>query len=216
MKLLDLFCGAGGAAMGYSRAGFDEIVGVDNRPQKNYPFEFVQADALEYLAEHGDEFDLIHASPPCQAYVNFNFTNNKKNQRPTWDSVPPTREILQSIGRPFIIENVPTSPLLNWVMLCGSSFGLMVRRHRRFEASMLFLTPPCVHNGPPPIGVYGDHPQSPGDQKLRINRAKTLDEAQRAMGISWMSWKELTQAIPPAYTEYIGRALLNQISVVKV
>ena len=109
-RLLDLFCGAGGAAVGYSRAGFDEIVGVDVEPQKHYPFSFVQADALEYVAEHGREFDMIHASPPCQAYTTVG-SLHRENDYP--DMVADKRQVLQSVGVPYAIENVQGSQLEN-------------------------------------------------------------------------------------------------------
>lgn len=227
--LLDLFCGAGGCAVGYHRAGFD-VVGVDSRPQKHYPFRFVRADALEYLAVKGRWFDAIHASPPCQAYTAMRRLGKTAGEGAP-DLVGPVRDLLVLSGKPYVIENVPGSPLVSPTMLCGSMFGLAVRRHRLFECSFLLLTQPCRHNdewpvavwgdGRPsrqearkkrrPIAVYGDHPQQPGDKTYRVNRARTLKEGQDAMGIDWMTWPELTQAIPPAYTEFIGRQLIDQL-----
>ena len=132
-KLFDCFSGAGGKAMGYHRAGF-EVVGVDIAMQKNYPFEFHQADALEYLQEHGHEFDAIHASPPCQAY---SVTYSLPNVGEYPELIEPIRELLISSGKPYVIENVPGAPLINPVELCGSMFGLNVIRHRRFETGRL-------------------------------------------------------------------------------
>ena len=138
MRLLDLFCGVGGAAMGYSRAGFDEIIGVDIAPQPRYPFTFVQADALEYVAEYGHEFDAIHASPPCQYYSRLHFLPWLKD-KVYWRSIPPTRDGLDSTGKPWVIENVEDAgwDMLDSFTLCGRAFGLPIFRHRRFETSNL-------------------------------------------------------------------------------
>lgn len=213
-RLLDLYCGAGGAAMGYSRAGF-EVVGVDIKPQPRYPFEFVQADALEFMDAGGWRgFDAIHASPPCQAYVTL--SNRWRGRSERTDNHPeliePTRECLVASELPYVIENVEAAPLIGF-RLCGSMFGLGVRRHRRFEASFHILTPRCAHKLQSNIaGVYGAHPDG-GRLWNRKNgggihrRAISLDDGQTRMDIDWMLWPELTQAIPPAYTEYIGRAL---------
>ena len=212
-RLLDLFCGAGGAAMGYSRAGFTEIVGVDIAPQKNYPFTFVQADAMTYPLEG---FDLIHASPPCQRYARIGAVHGRRELHP--DLVDPTRARLLSSGAPWVMENVPDAHLPNALTLCGSMFGLgavgeldgiqrQLRRHRLFELSpgMHFLTPSCAHRGEP-VGVYGRG----GRQRATRNRGYmgSLRERIEAMGIDWMTRDELTQAIPPAYTSYIGRAFM--------
>lgn len=151
MRLLDLFCGAGGAAMGYHRAGFDEIVGVDNRPMPRYPFTFVLADALEYVREHGHEFDAIHASPPCQA---FSALKTMKNAKQHPDLLTPTRALLQSIGKSWVIENVYGAPMYHpLIILCGTMFDLELadgsgelRRHRIFEHSFpIGLVPQCRH-----------------------------------------------------------------------
>lgn len=216
-KLLDLFCCAGGAAAGYARAGF-EIVGVDREPQPNYPFEFHQGDALEYLAAHGAKFDVIHASPPCQAHSSI--TPNRSEHV---DLIAPTRKLLDAIGLPYVMENVMGAPLRFPLMLCGTMFGLAVtcrdgirrslQRHRIFESSVLMLSPGrCRHSGAT-IGVYGD---GGGGQSTRPSggggyKAFT-DEAPIAMGIDWMNRRELSQAIPPAYTEYIGRQLAAYLS----
>jgi DNA (cytosine-5)-methyltransferase 1 len=206
MKLLDLFCGAGGAGMGYHRAGF-EVVGVDNKPQKHYPFEFHQADALEYLAEHGAEFDVIHASPPCQRYTIAQ--RGAKNADAHPDSLPLVRERLQEIGKPWIIENVPGAPMDDYLMLCGSMFeGLEVRRHRWFQSNMsLPLIGPtfCNHNKKI-ISVFGH-----GSGSNKRSDWGTVADWKRAMGIDWMTRDELSQAIPPAYTEWIGRRIMDII-----
>jgi DNA (cytosine-5)-methyltransferase 1 len=221
-RLLDLFCGAGGAAVGYARAGF-EVVGVDLAEQPNYPFEFHQGDALTYPL---DGFDVIHASPPCQRYsVSRTMHRARPNTHP--DLVPPTRARLTVSGVPWVIENVPGAPMLPLIKLCGTAFGLGIpgyelRRHRWFEPSpgLWFLSPPCQHSRAT-IGIYGDH----GADKRRTiivaghgpdrsgARYFTLAERQQAMGIDWMARDELDQAIPPAYTEYIGRQLLDVLGV---
>lgn len=222
MKLLDLFCGAGGAGYGYHLAGFD-VVGVDIEPQPNYPFEFVQGDALEYLKLHGDRFDAIHASPPCQTYSVLSHLARKTHKA----LVPETRELLLETGKPYVIENVPGAPLINPIVLCGTMFGLQtsdgaqLRRHRLFETSIdiLLLVPPCGHTGRT-IGIFGDKARDTGEEKRHYSKPKetrgappetilfSLEEARKAMGVDWMSYKELSQAIPPAYTKYIGGLLI--------
>lgn len=203
--------------MGYHRAGFT-VVGIDHKPQPRYPFEFIQADALEYVAEHGHEFDAIHASPPCQAYlkgmqaVNKMFGRSKAHP----DLVEPTRAVLIASGRPSVIENIIGAPLLDPIRLCGSSFGLRVQRHRLFEGAVPLLVPPCQHRSMlvdvvtryagrgsslrRALPVYG-HGMFNGPRL-------TLEQGQEAMGIDWMKWDELSQAIPPAYTEFIGKQLM--------
>jgi DNA (cytosine-5)-methyltransferase 1 len=224
-RLLDLFCGAGGAAMGYHRAGFD-VVGVDIAPQKRYPFTFVQADALEYCAAHGHEFDVIHASPPCQVHSRLKALHAQSEYFDKHlDLVPQTRELLQSLGKPYVIENVMGAPLINPTILCGTMFDLgcvckdgqyrQLWRHRQFEMSFFCLTPTCQHRGEP-IGVYGNG----GAQAKTVwnggpNRGYMGAKQERidAMRIDWMNNAELSQAIPPAYTEYIGRQLLQALSM---
>jgi DNA (cytosine-5)-methyltransferase 1 len=206
MRLLDLFCGAGGAAMGYHRAGF-EVVGVDTKPQPNYPFEFYQANALDFPL---DGFDMIHASPPCQAYSCMKALWPEKKYD---DLVGYIREKLTESGLPYIIENVPGAPLIAPIKLCGSMFDLgagpyALRRHRMFECSFHVNQPKCSHTkGKPVIGVYGDHVRcSRRNGDLPMALGKPL--ADEAMGIDWMNWRELTQSIPPAYTEFLGRHAL--------
>jgi DNA (cytosine-5)-methyltransferase 1 len=205
--LLDLFCGAGGAAMGYHRAGF-EIVGVDINPQPNYPFEFHEKNALEFLPIHGAEFDAIHASPPCQA-----FTAYRRKGHGVGDNypnlIPAIRELLTATELPYVIENVEQArpELLGPIKLCGSMFELDVQRHRLFESNLELDSIPCDHS------IWT--PRFPPATN-RTNLRKTVeigvwripvDVQQRAMGIDWMTREELSQAIPPAYTEYIGRQL---------
>lgn len=206
MKILDLFCGAGGVAMGLHRAWPDaEIVGVDIEPQPRYPFTFVLGNAMTYPL---DGFDFIWASPPCQAYSSLRGLG-KQSHRPRHDYIAELRTQLINAGCPFTIENVPGAPLINPVTLCGQFFGLGVRRHRKFESNFSVAQPDCRESHKPnPIAVYGDHPEKnsykPGSGGY-INRAHTLEMARDAMGIDWMNWKEITQAIPPVYSEYIAR-----------
>lgn len=217
MKLLDLFCGAGGAAMGYFRAGFTEIVGIDVKPQPRYPFTFIQADALTPPADL-TLFDLIHASPPCQGYSQTSFIHHCQS-RSYPRLIQPLRELLR--GRVYVIENVKGAPLVNPIELCGTAFGLTVRRHRLFESSVsLWPAPPCRH-GRADLGVYankitrlGTHHKSYRAGSGRTHwrpRAATLAEGQTAMGIDWMNRESLSQAIPPAYTEWIGRQIIHAL-----
>jgi DNA (cytosine-5)-methyltransferase 1 len=211
-RLLDLFCGGGGAAMGYHRAGFD-VVGVDIQPMPEYPFLALEADALAFLRTgRGASFDAIHASPPCQAYTSMRHMGKRAGEGAP-DLIDETRELLEQTGLPWIMENVQGSPLRNPLILCGSSFRLRVRRHRLFESSELLFGEPCRHSEMPhPIAVYGDHPQDGSAGHIR--RARTLSEGQVAMGIDWMSWKPLTQAIPPDYTEHLGRQLIQALRAI--
>lgn len=206
-KLLDLFCGAGGAAMGYHRAGF-EVVGVDIKPQPHYPFEFHQADAMTFPL---DGFDAIHASPPCQRYTVAQNATRNSDAHP--DLVQPVRERLSEHGKPYVIENVVGAPMKDALVLCGSMFGLHVKRHRLFESSLFMLQPKCQHREYkpqfPPCSTERSNPTrfiSPGFTKGRGNQQKAVEEW--AMGIDWMSRDELSEAIPPAYTEYIGKQLI--------
>jgi DNA (cytosine-5)-methyltransferase 1 len=218
LRLLDLCCKAGGAGMGYHRAGF-EVVGVDIEPQPDYPFPFCQADALIILRDgyietttgrqYGlSEFDVIHASPPCQGYSTLKTFVTRHYEK----LVTPFREALLATGKPYIMENVVGAPLDNPLMLCGSMFGLKVIRHRLFECRPPIWFPPapcqCKHlythssrgyssfkNGATAITVAGyNYP---------------LKDGLVAMGIDWMkSRDELSEAIPPAYTEFIGKQMI--------
>jgi DNA (cytosine-5)-methyltransferase 1 len=207
LRLLDLFCGAGGCAVGYHRAGF-EVVGVDIVPQPRYPFEFHQGDWWDFLMAHGKEFDVIHASPPCQAYSRLNFVHKREYPR----LIEPLRNILGQIGKPYIIENSPDAPLLNPLVLCGTMFGLLTLRHRAFESSPEVWWPPapCAHWGKStPKGKISTFAN--GDFITVTGSNYHVAEARQAMDINWMVGKELSQAIPPAYTEYIGKKMLQEI-----
>ncbi len=253
-RLLDLFCGAGGAGKGYADAGF-EVVGVDIAHQPRYPFDFICDDALRALrtllaggvlypstvssgrasCEYRlSDFDAIHASPPCQAHSTIGKQARGRDANLHHaDHVDETRAGLVASGRPFVIENVPGAPLRDATMLCGSSFGLNVRRHRLFESNVPIMALPCAHHWQTPrfrsldkrrgdksvvpvhgggqvaglsnglasvVGVHGHHNYA-GERALR----------EWAMDIDWMSPYELTQAIPPAYTQHIGEYLMADV-----
>jgi len=217
-RLLDLFCGAGGAAMGYHRAGF-EVVGVDINPQPHYPFEFHQADALTYPLEG---FDAYHASPPCKADNQGVLCRPKhENARAKYRRlIAPTREILSATGKPFVIENVPLArhQLQNPIMLCGTHFGLKLKRHRYFELhgfEILLAPASCGCKG------KAGFTNACGGLSAFRNGARLIsvaghnfavDDARVAMGIDWTGQEGLSQAIPPAYTEYIGKYLLKEVA----
>ena len=214
-RLLDLFCGAGGASDGYRRAGFD-VVGVDLAAQPRYPYEFHKADAMTFPL---DGFDAIHASPPCQGFTRARKVGTYKVAPPPPDLIGATRDRLMAAGVPFVIENVEGAPLRMAFKLCGSMFGLKVRRHRLFESSVLMLAPDCQHkSGERPVGVYGslgDHVQGTcrvtGRYVMGGRTADTIEEAREAMGIPWMLWGELKESIPPAYTAWIGERLIAAV-----
>ncbi len=210
-RLLDLFCGAGGAAVGYARAGF-EVVGVDLVAQPHYPFEFIQEPyeaALFDLMNNWPEgtFDAIHASPPCQAYsVAAQSQRNLGKEYP--DLLAQTRVLLERTGLPWVIENVPGAPMRADYKLCGCQFGLELRRVRLFETSWhgFAMLPPHYHPHVVPC-VTGHGTPSWIHKQLGYN--PTIKQYHEAMGIDWMNRDELSQAIPPAYTEFIGKQLLD-------
>ena len=211
-RLLDLFCGAGGAAMGYHRAGFD-VVGVDINPQPRYPFEFVQMDALEAFDHFGwNDFDAIHASPPCQHFSQM--SKCRPGLAETYpDLVDPARQLLIASGKPYVIENVTGSPLQNWAQVCGSGLGMTLQRHRWFESNVPLWGVPCAHGQNAWNPDYG---HATGRKRRRVpvigewRIKKHLQD--EAMGIDWMTLPELSEAIPPAYTEFIGNQLLAHLT----
>ncbi len=225
-RLLDLFCKAGGAGRGYADAGFD-VVGVDIEPQPNYPFEFVQASAFDALAEEAflAGFDAVHASPTCKTETTLKAFSAKHHV----NQIPQTRRMLSALfdatGKPYVIENVPGAALLEPVVLCGSMFGLGVERHRLFELGGWVADQPACrhaeqaaaspwypvkryHSGQPQVvmspvvGVYG-RGQGLGEGEVELWRT--------AMGIDWMTRDELAQAIPPAYTRWLGERLIAHL-----
>lgn len=209
-KLLDLFCGACGAAVGYHRAGFD-VVGVDIINNDHYPYTFIRADALEFDVSG---YDVVHASPPCQAYsVAAAHSRAKGKQYP--DLVAAVREKLTMSRAPFVIENVPGAPIRHDLMLCGTMFHLGVLRHRYFELSDVTIPQPIHPKHKPPIMVAARTGRSTKrGQYCSVagnggrGASCKLGDWKDAMQIDWMTRKEITQAIPPAYTEYIGKYLM--------
>lgn len=233
-RLLDLFCGAGGAGMGYSEAGF-EVVGMDIEPQKHYPFPFRQMDALkcmELLIKGGpvnfflenaqcsrqvtvflDSIDVIHASPPCQGYSCVKVMHTTRHK--TYPMlIEPVRKSLRDSDLPYVIENVPGCPLIDPITLCGVMFDLKVFRHRLFESNVQLQALAHIPHGDRRIGKGGfccvaGHGDSGRDRVPKNHR--TADCMRAAMGIDWMTRSEITQAIPPAYTVYIGKQLIEQL-----
>jgi DNA (cytosine-5)-methyltransferase 1 len=201
-RLLDLFCGAGGASAGYAWSGF-EVVGVDHVPQPDYPYEFHLADALEFPV---DGFDAIHASPPCQAYSQLRHMRDIEYP----ELVEPTRDRLVAAGVPYVIENVPGAPLINPRVLCGTNFmlnyeGRYLRRHRLFETNWPLAEPGnCFCRDVKTGGVYG---HGGGQNKHNGGFKFPVGQARLVMGIDWMDRYTLSQAIPPAYTRWIGEQL---------
>lgn len=217
-RLLDLFCCAGGAGVGYQRAGFD-VVGVDLDPQPNYPFEFHQHDALTLDWDWVMSFDAIHASPPCQSYSDLAKRNRNAHEWPRL--VEPVRDMLNATGKPWIIENVEGAPLIDPVILCGTMFPpLRVIRHRLFESNIELSTPmhlpprehPLVFTHDKRKSHYGKLDQDTSFVQVTGGGNCTMKNAREAMGIDWMRTKvELNEAIPPAYTEYLGKQLLAAV-----
>lgn len=210
-RLLDLYAGAGGAGMGYSWAGF-EVVGVDIAPQPRYPFEFHQADALSVLsallADEGplQGFSAIHASPPCQKHSKAQRIQGLEHP----DLIGPTRELLKATGLPYVIENVPGAPLEEPILLCGTMLGLPLYRHRLFECSFSAQEP-----------LHGEHwlPQvkmgrKPKDDEIHqpVGHFTDVEAGRRALGTPWMTRDEMAEAIPPAYTEFVGRSLMVEVN----
>ena len=205
-RLLDLFCGAGGASAGYHAAGFD-VVGVDIRPQPDYPYPFVQGDALTVDLSG---YDVIAASPPCQRYSAAT-PADRRGDHP--DLIEPVRRrLVEAVtgGRilAYVIENVPGAPLHDPILVCGDTLRLGVRRHRLFESNVLLTGTGCYHDrSTPPVPVYGSYGQR-GRNPVDGVTSPSTDAARAAMGIDWMPWPALTQAIPPAYTWWIGVQLM--------
>ena len=214
-RLLDLFCKAGGTSMGYARAGF-EVEGVDIKPQPHYPFKFYQADALEFPLEG---YDAYHASPPCQGYMNaLNMANVRAKYKDAKRLIEPVRELLIATGKPFIIENVVGSPLKDFIILSGMMFDLKVIRKRWFEChgfEVGLLPPPQTYKN---ARLAGYIPYNKGEtsRRNRLPQIWNKTSASKAMGIDWMFLYELNEAIPPAYTEFIGKYLLEAVKRLEV
>lgn len=204
--------------MGYYRAGFD-VVGVDIDPQPRYPFEFIQADALLLDRDFLSSFDAVHASPPCQSYSDLAKRNGNADKWPRL--IEPVREMLESLGVPFIIENVEGAPLNEPVVLCGTMFpGLRVIRHRLFESNIKLDVPqhgkhPLVFTHDKRKNHYGKLDQNTSYVQVTGGGNCSIANAKDAMGIDWMTKGELNESIPPAYTEYLGRQLLAAVRAAK-
>jgi len=214
-RLLDLFCCAGGAGVGYARAGFN-VIGVDIVDQPNYRLPFIKADALTLGAKFLASFDVIHASPPCQSYSDLAKRNGNGHMWPRL--VPKVRTLLKSTGLPYVIENVQGAPLHDPTVLCGTMFsGMRVIRHRLFESNVPLTAPP--HKRHPLVFTHDKRKAHHG--KLNQDKAFvqvtgggncTLENARDAMGIDWMTKGELNESVPPAYTEYIGKQLIKYLA----
>jgi len=217
-RLLDLFCCAGGAGVGYSRAGF-EVVGVDISPQPHYPLPFVQTDALDLDPKFVASFDAIHASPPCQSYSDLAKRNANADAWPRL--IEPVREMLIRSGLPYVIENVDGAPLINPIVLCGTMFPeLRVLRHRLFEANFAMVPPP--HKKHPKVHTFDKRKSHFGKTdewkdfvQVTGGGNCTLAAAREAMGIDWMTKGEINESIPPAYTEFIGNELMRYLAYVQ-
>jgi len=240
MRLLDLFCGAGGAAEGYRRAGFTEIIGIDIKPQPRYPFTFIQADAMSLPLHLGcscghsglqhvsvnrslgdnpilsrdcqycacsdyDGFDLIHASPPCQKYSAA--TKHLANDSP--QLIPQVRQMLT--GHRYVIENTPGAPLINPITICGLALNLNVKRHRLFESNQFLWSTNCPPGHPGNWFVVFGHEIRDRRHGHAAGRKNKIAAGRAAMGIDWMTRGELSESIPPAYTEWIGKQIIPQL-----
>jgi DNA (cytosine-5)-methyltransferase 1 len=210
MRLLDLFAGAGGCSVGYARAGF-EVVGVDIEPHPDYPFDLTVADAMEVLADadYLRTFDVVHASPPCPRYSVATKAHGTSDNHP--DLVGPSRDLLNAAGVSWVMENVPGAPMPNAVMVCGQAMGLpFIRRHRLFESSEPLMSPGCACNGRGTVSIFG---HSGEDRRgPEIIGHVSLSEARSLMGVEWMTRRsDVSDAIPPAYTEFIGGQLMDAL-----
>lgn len=219
MKLLDLYCGAGGAARGYAAAGFD-VTGVDIAPQPRYPFTFVQADALDYAAAYGHEYDLIHASPVCKGYSTAGVLAADNRKTYSLD-IPHVRDVLERTGRPYVIENVVGARrhLRAPVMLCGSMFGLKVYRHRLFETRPALLLTPyhAPHNDQTPPAGRGRSPRGFISITSGGITGVSVKERHAAFGYAEpvMTNTELNESIPPAFAEWVGRQMMQVLEGVQ-
>lgn len=216
-RLLDLFCGVGGAGEGYQRVGF-EVTGVDHIPQPNNPHHFIEEDAIFYLITEGHKYDVVHLSPPCQQYSIS--TAPQRNKGKTYpDYIKRCRELLLNIGIPYVMENVMPAPIRRDLVLRGDMFGLKCLKQRKFEIEGFFIMQPGI---PKKKGTLkgGDFTQVVGKGQLAVTGGQPFKHHQGSILANWryamqMPWaktyKELANAIPPAYTEYIGKQLIEQL-----
>lgn len=206
MRLLDVFCCQGGASAGYVAAGF-EVVGVDIDPQPRYPFEFHRGDAIEFIKEHGHEFDAIVGSPPCQRY---SLTQRiMQNDHP--DLIGPTREAMRATGKPYVIENVEDArpELIDPIRLCGPTFGLHTYRHRLFESNIELDEPPHAPHGVPNTKM--GRLWKPGTFYHAVGNFTSVAAIREDMRVPWMNRDGIRECIPPAYGEFIGRQLMKHL-----
>lgn len=209
MRLLDLCCGVGGASTGYAQAGFTDIVGVDIHAQPRYPYQFLQTDALEFVLAHGAEFDVIHASPPCQLWA----AGHNPHRASYPNLINPLRAYFLQHDCQYVIENVPRAPLQSPIQLCGGALAcstdtMQLHRHRCFESSFTLVGTPCVKSHKLTATITGTG--TPSGTFYKLGRALTIGEKQQLMGIDWTrNAHELSEAIPPAYTKYLGEQILG-------
>lgn len=203
--ILDLYCCQGGAAAGYARAGLTPT-GVDLKHQARYPYEFHQGDAIDYVKAHGDVYDAIHASPPCQAHSHAQ--QIMQNEHP--DLIAPTREALEATGKPYIIENVVGAPLHSPALLCGHTLGLRTFRHRIFETNWPY-TPPA-HAAHPATTVKMGRALKPGDYYHAVGNFISVDYVRDDLGVPWMTREGIRECIPPTYTAHIGAQLVAHLA----
>lgn len=206
-RLLDLFCCQGGAAKGYAEAGFD-VTGIDIAPQPRYPYRFVQAEAVAFVREHGGDFDVIHASPPCQHYSRA----QKIQHRTHPDLIDPTRAALEATGRPWVIENVEeaAAQLRDPVTMCAAAFGMRTYRHRLFETRGFTFTPPQHPAHQAPLTKMG-RPRAAGHFAHYVGNFSGVAEARTDMSVPWMNRDGIRECIPPTYTQWIGTAALHTL-----
>ena len=222
-KLLDLFCGGGGAGMGYHRAGFD-VTGVDIKPQPKYPFTFIQGDVMKML-EVGylrlDDYDAVHGSPPCQLFSSV--TPKAAKAAKHVDLLTPLREVFLAWGGTWVIENVPGAPMRQPLVLCGSEFGLRtkdgwwLKKHRLFESSVpLMGAGGCWCKGKRILGVHGGGgAPGTGDRYALRGVMASAAQGRELMGIDWLNRDQVAQAVPPAYTQFIGEQLLTWLGATR-
>lgn len=196
--------------MGYALAGF-EVTGIDVKHGKRYPYTYIKGDVRDYLSQdYLSNFDVIAASPPCQTFSATRHLRDAQGKSTSKvNMIPEVRAALLASCKPYIIENVPHAPLLDPVQVCGSAFGLKVRRHRLFESNLKLVGTHCDHKGQGrPVGIYGSmRDEIPGGG----HTAKTMEQAHDAMGIHYMIWGELVEAIPPSYTKYLGLQVMESL-----